>query len=216
MEDNTRVNKSTEDNLLLCCVCFSPSDVCQLELDTNTVNRKLKLSDNNRKVTLVEEYQPYPDHPERFDYWSQLLCRDGLTGRCYWEVERRGEVNISVSYRGIRRRGYRDDCVFGRNDQSWSLICSDDDGYFVYHNKRVTSISSSSVSGRVADISSSSVSGRVAVYVDCPAGSLSFYSVSSDSLIHLHTFNTTFTQTLYPGFGVWSRGSSVSLSPLQD
>ncbi|CAI5682229.1 unnamed protein product [Oreochromis niloticus] len=42
---------------------------------------------------------------------------------------------------------------------------------------------------------------RAAVYVDCPAGTLSFYRVSSDSLIHLHTFNTTFTEPLYPGFG---------------
>ncbi|XP_035857507.1 NLR family CARD domain-containing protein 3-like [Sander lucioperca] len=178
---------------------------CELTLDTNTVNRKLKLSDNNRKVTLVEEDQPYPDHPERFDYWYQLLCRDGLTGRCYWEVERRGDVDISVSYRGIRRRGYSVDCLFGYNYQSWSLICSDD-GYSVCHNNIRTSISSSSVSNRVA------------VYVDCPAGSLSFYSVSSDSLILLHTFNTTFTQTLYPGFGfrIWSPGSSVSLSPLED
>ncbi|XP_028441082.1 NACHT, LRR and PYD domains-containing protein 3 [Perca flavescens] len=198
---------------------------CELTLDTNTVNRKLKLSDNNRKVTLVEEDQPYPDHPERFDsYWHQLLCRDGLTGRCYWEVERRGRVDISVSYRGISRRGDGVDCAFGGNDQSWSLGCSDYEGYYVCHNNRVTPISSSSVSGRVADISSSSVSvadissssvsGRVAVYVDCPAGSLSFYSVSSDSLIHLYTFNTTFTQTLYPGFGFLSPGSSVSLCPL--
>ncbi|XP_035849407.1 NACHT, LRR and PYD domains-containing protein 12-like [Sander lucioperca] len=173
---------------------------CQLTLDTNTVNRYLKLSDNNKKVTLVEEEHPYPDHPERFDIWPQLLCRDGLTGRCYWEVETRGDVNISVSYRGIRRRGHSRDCMFGCNDQSWSLICSDV-AYSVCHNNRETSISSSSVSGRVA------------VYVDCPAGSLSFYSVSSDSLIHLHTFNTTFTQPLYPGFGIWP-GSSVSLSPL--
>uniref|UniRef100_A0A8C9ZWP2 Uncharacterized protein n=1 Tax=Sander lucioperca TaxID=283035 RepID=A0A8C9ZWP2_SANLU len=189
--------------LSLCCVSFSPSDSCELTLDTNTVNRNLKLSDNNRKVTLVEEDQSYPDHPERFDYWYQLLCRDGLTGRCYWEVERRGWVDISVSYRGIRRRGGSDDCRFGYNDQSWSLSCSDG-GYSVCHNKRGTSISSSSVSNRVA------------VYVDCPAGSLSFYSVSSDSLILLHTFNTTFTQTLYPGFRFWSPGSSVSLSPLED
>ncbi|XP_032364503.1 NACHT, LRR and PYD domains-containing protein 12 isoform X10 [Etheostoma spectabile] len=65
--------------------------VCELELDTNTVHRRLKLSDNNRKVIQVEEDQSYPDHPDRFDCWYQLLCRDGLTGRCYWEVERRGK-----------------------------------------------------------------------------------------------------------------------------
>ncbi|XP_071321123.1 stonustoxin subunit beta-like [Trachinotus anak] len=178
---------------------------CELTLDTNTVNTKLQLSDDNRKVTHVEEHQSYPDHPDRFDHWPQLLCGTGLTGRCYWEVEWSGRVYISVSYRGIRRRGNRKDCVFGENHQSWRLYCSDQ-VHSVCHNKRETSISSS--------VSSSSVPNRqrrVAVYVDCPAGSLSFYRVSSDSLIHLHTFNTTFTQPLCPGFGFWSSGSSVSL-----
>ncbi|CAI5657839.1 unnamed protein product [Oreochromis niloticus] len=172
---------------------------CQLTIDTNTVNTKLQLSDNNRKVTRVEEVQSYPDHPDRF-FCHQLLCRNGLTGRCYWEVEWRGKVSISVSYRRIRRKGNGEDCVFGYNDQSWSLHCSYDEGpVCVMHNKRKTYLFSSSVSNRAA------------VYVDCPAGTLSFYRVSSDTLIHLHTFNTTFTQTLYPGFTFYSSGSSVSL-----
>ncbi|XP_076735449.1 protein NLRC3-like [Maylandia zebra] len=174
---------------------------CQLTIDTNTVNTNLQLSDNNRKVTRVEEVQSYPDHPDRFDVYHQLLCRNGLTGRCYWEVEWRGDVSISVSYRSIRRKGGSADCWFGYNDQSWSLSCYNDGPQSVWHNKIQTSISSSS----------SSVSNRAAVYVDCPAGTLSFYRVSSDTLIHLHTFNTTFTQTLYPGFSFWSPGSSVSL-----
>uniref|UniRef100_A0A3Q3WIJ3 NACHT domain-containing protein n=1 Tax=Mola mola TaxID=94237 RepID=A0A3Q3WIJ3_MOLML len=158
---------------------------CELTVDTNTVSRSIKLSNNNRMMTAVrEEKQPYPDHPERFESCHQLLCRNGLTGRCYWEVEGRGNVDISVSYRRIRRRGNRSDCVFGWNNQSWSLNCSDD-GYSV-----------------------------LAVYVDCPTGILSFYRVS-DKLIHLHTFNTTFTEPLYPGFGLWSvPGSSVSLCRL--
>ncbi|XP_023194015.1 NLR family CARD domain-containing protein 3-like, partial [Xiphophorus maculatus] len=173
---------------------------CQLTIDTNTVNRYLKLSEDNRKVTHVKELQSYPDHPDRFDNWDQLLCRTGLTGRCYWEVNWRGRVYISVSYRRIRRKGNSGDCWFGYNDHSWSLRCSDD-GYSVRHNKIETRLSSSSVSNRVA------------VYVDCPAGILSFYTVSSDSLILLHTFNTTFTEPLIPGFGVlWiSSGSSVFL-----
>ncbi|XP_077944777.1 NACHT, LRR and PYD domains-containing protein 3-like [Gasterosteus aculeatus] len=180
---------------------------CELTIDTNTVNKYLKLSDNNRKVTCVKEDQSYPDHPDRFVSSPQLLCRTGLTGRCYWEVEWRGRVYVSVSYRGIKRKGDSEDCLFGYNDQSWSLSCSDK-GYYVRHNETVTHIISSS--------SSSSSSGRVAVYVDCPAGSLSFYRVSSDTLIHLHTFSTTFTEPLYPGFWFWSSGSSVSLCPLQE
>ncbi|CAI5657190.1 unnamed protein product [Oreochromis niloticus] len=174
---------------------------CQLTIDTNTVHTNLKLSDNSRKVTHVEEVQSYPDHPDRFDV-LQLLCRNGLTGRCYWEVKWRGTIEISVSYRRIRRKGGNDECVFGQNDQSWSLYSSGDGPGSVWHSNRETSISSSS--------SSSSVSNRVAVYVDCPAGTLSFYRVSSDTLIHLHTFNTTFTETLYPGFTVFP-GSSVCL-----
>ncbi|XP_058468979.1 NLR family CARD domain-containing protein 3-like [Solea solea] len=174
---------------------------CELELDTNTMHRKLKLSDDNRKVTCVTKDQSYTDHPDRFESWFQLLCRPGLTGRCYWEVEWRGRVNISLSYRGIKRKGSSFDCLFGHNDQSWSLRCSDDvHGNFVRHYGTQTPIMSS-------------VSHRVSVYVDCPAGTLSFYSVSSDSLIHLHTFRTTFTEPVYPGFLVW-HGSSVSLCPL--
>ncbi|XP_038591077.1 E3 ubiquitin-protein ligase TRIM11-like, partial [Micropterus salmoides] len=127
---------------------------CELTIDTNTVNRKIKLSDNNRKATYVKEDQPYPDHPDRFDSCPQLLCRDGLTGRCYWEVEWRGRVEISVSYRGISRRGDREDFIFGLNAQSWNLVCSDD-GYSVWHNKSAISPSSSSSSS-----SSSSLSNR--------------------------------------------------------
>ncbi|XP_055361512.1 NACHT, LRR and PYD domains-containing protein 3-like [Betta splendens] len=166
---------------------------CQLKINTNTVNRELQLSDNNKKVTHVEEDQPYPDHPDRFDLCPQLLCRNELTGRCFWEVEWRGDINISVG-----ETGDSENLLFCRNNESWRLSCSDDDGYYAWHN------------GIETPISSSAVSNRVSVYVDRPAGFLSFYKVSNDKLIHLHTFYTTFTEPLYPGFTVWS-DSSVTL-----
>ncbi|XP_078138488.1 protein NLRC3-like isoform X2 [Centroberyx gerrardi] len=175
---------------------------CELTLDPNTAHRDLFLSEDNRKVTAVREQRPYPDHPERFDFWPQLLCRNGLTGRCYWEVEREGVVHIGVTYRGIRRRGAGEDCRIGWNEKSWSLSCSGD-RYSPCHNNRGTFIRSLP----------SSDSNRVAVYLDWSAGSLSFYRVSSDTLIHIHTFHSTFTEPLYPVFGFWSglSGSSVSL-----
>ncbi|XP_071402860.1 NLR family CARD domain-containing protein 3-like isoform X4 [Centroberyx affinis] len=179
---------------------------CELTLDPNTAHRELLLSEDNRKVTEVREEQPYPDHPERFDFWKQLLCRNGLTGRCYWEVKREGEVSIGLTYRGISRRGEGADCSLGGNEKSWSLICYDN-RYSVCHNNRSTVIPSLS----------SSDSNRVAVYLDWPAGSLSFYTVSSDTLIHIHTFQSTFTEPLYPGFWLWSgSGSSVSLCQIED
>ncbi|XP_078145863.1 stonustoxin subunit beta-like isoform X2 [Centroberyx gerrardi] len=179
---------------------------CELTLDPNTANRNLFLSEDNRKVTWQREEQPYPDHPERFDYWLQLLCRNGLTGRCYWEVEKKGRVDIGVTYRGISRRGDSDDCSLGGNEKSWSLDCADV-GYFAWHNSRTTAIPSPP---------SSSGFNRVAVYLDWPAGSLSFYRVSSDTLIHIHTFHSTFTQPLYPGFGFGLFGSSVSLCQIEE
>ncbi|XP_033990998.1 stonustoxin subunit alpha-like isoform X1 [Trematomus bernacchii] len=186
---------------------------CELTLDSNTAFRDLKLSEDNRTVTRVKEKQRYPDHPERFELYPQLMCREALTGRCYWEVERRGGVSIAVTYRGIRRRGEGVECWFGRNDHSWSLTCSDT-GYSVWHNKRKTPISPSSSSSSFSSSSSSSSSSRrVAVYLDHAAGSLSFYRVSSSSLILLHTFRATFTEPLYAGFRLWL-DSSVSLCPL--
>ncbi|XP_041720262.2 NLR family CARD domain-containing protein 3 [Coregonus clupeaformis] len=172
---------------------------CDLTMDPNTVNRYLSLSEENRKVTCRREKQPYPDHTERFEDCKQVLCREGLTGRCYWEVEWSGiGAYIGVTYTGISRRGRSNDFVIGYNDKSWTLDCSDN-SYMVWHNGNPTPI----------DVSSSS-SHRVGVYLDWPAGTLSFYRVSSDTLTHLYTFHTTFTEPLYPGFRLWF-DSSVSL-----
>ncbi|XP_052368743.1 NLR family CARD domain-containing protein 3-like isoform X3 [Oncorhynchus keta] len=174
--------------------------VCDLTLDLNTVNRRLSLSEENRKVTCLREKQPYPDHPERFEGWRQVLCREGLTGRCYWEVEWSGSRTvIGVTYKGISRRGKVNDCGLGCNNKSWSLDCYDN-RYSAYHNHNPSTI----------DVRPSS-SHRVGVYLDWPAGTLSFYRASSDTLTHLITFTSTFTEPLYPGFGVWDDGDSVSL-----
>ncbi|XP_029903625.1 protein NLRC3-like, partial [Myripristis murdjan] len=169
----------------------------ELKLDRNTANREIVLYDDNRKVTAVAEEQPYPDHPERFDSWRQILCSDGLTGRCYWEIKWEGKVYMGVTYRGISRKGDNYDSVLGYNDKSWTLTCYDG-GFYAWHNNKYTAIPAPP-------------SNRVAVYLDWPAGSLSFYSVSSDTLIHLHTFNSTFTEPLYPGFRIWEYGSTVFL-----
>ncbi|XP_047208922.1 NLR family CARD domain-containing protein 3-like [Girardinichthys multiradiatus] len=168
-------------------------------VDPNTVNRQIKLSDNNRKAIHVREDQSYPDHPERFQDCPQLLCREDLSGRCYWEVEWSGWVDVSVSCREISRRVERADCRFGGNEQSWSLSCSDGGGYYVYHQKNRLFISPSSAAAK-----------KIAVYVDHPAGSVSFYRICNDALIHLHTFNTTFTEPLYPGFGFRFRLRSMT------
>ncbi len=160
------------------------------------MNKLLRLSERNRVITVTNTDQSYPDHPDRFDYYDQVLCRESVCGRCYWELEWSRYVFISVSYKSIRRKGRGVECVFGRNDQSWSLYCFPS-SYSFRHNNIET------------DLSVKPISSRIGVFVDHGAGTLSFYSVS-DTMSLIHTVQTTFTQTLYPGFSVGS-GSSVKL-----
>uniref|UniRef100_A0A672NZI3 Tripartite motif-containing protein 16-like n=1 Tax=Sinocyclocheilus grahami TaxID=75366 RepID=A0A672NZI3_SINGR len=168
-----------------------------LTLDLNTVNKLLRLSKSNRVITNTGRDQPYPGHPDRFDVW-QVLCRESVCGRCYWEIEWSGDygVCISVSYKSISRKGRGNECLFGCNDQSWSLICSSSSYSFLHNNIRTA-------------LSVESISRRIGVFVDHSAGTLSFYSVS-DTMILIHSVPTTFTRTLYPGFYVFI-GSSVKL-----
>uniref|UniRef100_A0A9J8AEG0 Tripartite motif-containing protein 16-like n=1 Tax=Cyprinus carpio carpio TaxID=630221 RepID=A0A9J8AEG0_CYPCA len=170
----------------------------QLTPDLNTAHKLLRLSESNRVITYTGTVQSYPDHPDRFDVYPQVLCRESVCGRCYWEIEWSGDIGvyISVSYKSISRKGWGYECVFGCNDQSWSLICSSSSYIFIHNNIKT-------------DLSVKSVSSRIGVFVDHSAGTLSFYSVS-DTMSLIHTVQTTFTQTLYPGFIVYN-GSSVKL-----
>ncbi|XP_064176492.1 ribonuclease inhibitor-like [Anguilla rostrata] len=208
---------------------------CQFTLDPNTANRKLSLSEGNRRVTRISgREEPYPHHPERFEVWSQVVCRESLCERCYWEAEfsvsERGEVYIAVTDKGISRKGRGSNCVFGWNKNSWSLLCikysySDKLCYSVWHNKNQTDIptlTSPYCRGGVCDDDDDDDGRGVCVYrvgvcVDRPASTLSFYSVSdSDTLTFLHRFHIHFTEhtPLCAGFRVCD-SSSVSLCALK-
>ncbi|KAG9329046.1 hypothetical protein JZ751_008211 [Albula glossodonta] len=176
----------------------SAADSCQLTLDPNTVHRSLHLFESNTGAKVRSEPQPYPDHPARFEHWQQVLCREGLSGaRYYWEVDWNGtEVDIAVSYKGIGRKVNANECSFGWNGKSWSLYCSESKCSFTHNN----------VSTTVPFPGSS----RIGVFLDFRAGTLAFYSVS-DNMTLLHKVQTTFSEPLYPGFGVWGYGSTIKL-----
>ncbi|XP_069033771.1 NACHT, LRR and PYD domains-containing protein 3-like [Embiotoca jacksoni] len=177
---------------------------CELTLDPDTAHRMLILSENHREVRRVLEEEPYPYHPARFDIFHQLLCTDGLDGRYYWEVEAKGQYTVAVTYGGIHRRGSGKDCTLGRNDKSWCLNFWNG-VYQFFHNDT-----------EMFRVDSEGDTCRVAVYLDWPAGTLSFYRVSSDTPIHLHTFYSRFTEPLYPGFGFHLSDRSGSLRFLKE
>ncbi|XP_049454221.1 tripartite motif-containing protein 16-like isoform X1 [Epinephelus fuscoguttatus] len=170
-----------------------------ITLDPNTAHTKLLLSEGNRKATLMVKKQSYSSHPDRFTDYCQVLSRESLTGRCYWEVEwRGGGVGVGVTYKNISRAG--DESVFGRNDKSWVLDCGKTCYKFWFNNI------STPVSGPQ--------SSRVGVYLDHSAGILSFYSVS-ETMTLLHRVQTTFTQPLYAGLRLpWPFGDTAEFCKL--
>ncbi|XP_067222307.1 NACHT, LRR and PYD domains-containing protein 3-like [Chanodichthys erythropterus] len=177
----------------------------RITLDLNTVNERLRLSESNTVITNTDTPQSYPDHPDRFDdHYQQVLCRESVCDRrCYWEIEWSEYVFISVSYKSISRKGLGHECLFGYNDQSWSLRCTPF-RYSFRHNKIDTVLPVDPIISRTVNEENHY---RVGVYVDHSAGTLSFYSVSGDTMSLIHTVQTTFTQPLYPGFSVDYPGS---------
>ncbi|XP_076872518.1 tripartite motif-containing protein 16-like isoform X6 [Brachyhypopomus gauderio] len=174
---------------------------CEMTLDPITAHRFLRLSEGNRVVKFDGSVHTYPDSPERFDSWEQVLCKESVCGRCYWEAEWSSTgywLTISLSCEAIQRKGGGVECGFGCNDQSWCLVCFPDLSF--WHNNIKTKIHGPSFS-------------RIGVYVDHGAGTLSFYGVS-DTMTLLHRVKTKFTQPLRAGFGLtWG---TVKLCDLND
>ena len=105
------------------------------------------------------------------------------------------EVAIAVAYDDIERKGYGNNCRFGRNDESWCLELSGSCLSF-FHNNVETKIPGP-------------VPSRVGVYLNRQAGILSFYRITDrdrghvDRLEIIFSVQAIFTQkTLYPGFYV--------------
>ncbi|XP_039999888.1 tripartite motif-containing protein 16-like [Xiphias gladius] len=173
----------------------------EITMDPNTAHTRLLLSEGNRKATLMSQRQSYPSHPERFTTWCQVLSRESLIGRCYLEVEWRRRVYVAVAYKNISGAERLDECVFGLNNKSWALNC-DQMGYTFWYNSIKTPVSGPQ-------------SSRVGVYLDHSAGILSFYSVS-ETMTLLHRVQTTFTQPLYAGLGLyWHVGDTAEFCELK-
>ncbi|XP_039999349.1 E3 ubiquitin/ISG15 ligase TRIM25-like [Xiphias gladius] len=170
----------------------------EITLDPNTAHTRLLLSEGNRKATLMKQHQSYPSHPDRFTTWCQVLSRESLIGRCYWEVEKGGGgVSVMVAYKD--NNSVNEKC--GDNDKSWALEFYKN-RYDLRHNNIKTSISGPH-------------SSRVGVYLDHSAGILSFYSVS-ETMTLLHRVQTTFTQPLYAGLWLyWPVGANAEFCKFQ-
>ncbi|XP_034039648.1 tripartite motif-containing protein 16-like isoform X2 [Thalassophryne amazonica] len=169
-----------------------------ITLDPVTAHKELLLSEDHRKATNTAQKQPYSHHAGRFVVCMQVLSRQSLTGRCYWEVEWSGRgASIAVTYASIKRTGNKSG--FGHNDKSWSLDYYKNTCEFMHRSIRTP------VSGPV--------SSRVGIYLDHSAGILCFYGVSATMTL-LHRVQTRFTQPLHAGLFVYV-GSTAEICDLK-
>lgn len=193
---------------LLCCLCLCcvVAVAFELTLDEDTANPYIALSEDKKTATYVNQAQPYPEKPERFDSDYSVLCTEPLpAGRSYWECKWSGAeyICIGVAYKTMHRKGSY--AWVGGNDKSWSLYCNSN-YYYVYNNYSRTAIPNPPPGTR-----------RVGVYLDREAGTLAFYSIDDDTHKSKHEQDPWHTITihsidedLYAGFWV-GQGCSVTL-----
>ena len=161
-------------------VCFT--DACDLTLDPNTAGERIILTEENQTATYDEEKPIANDQPDVINV-SQVLCKEGLSGRHYWEVECESG-DVGVAYKSIPMNGDSSlEIYLGGNYKSW---CWNTNGSFHHNN-----------SPQIFLVSDTR---NIGVYLDWPAGILSFFEVCPETLTHLYTLHTTFTEPLHPGF----------------
>uniref|UniRef100_A0A3Q3XB76 Tripartite motif containing 25, like n=1 Tax=Mola mola TaxID=94237 RepID=A0A3Q3XB76_MOLML len=73
-----------------------------LTLDVTSSYPYLSLTGDNLRVR--PSPIPYAAHPDRFTEFPQVLCREGLSERCYWEVTGHARMlSAAVAYKDISR-----------------------------------------------------------------------------------------------------------------
>lgn len=197
------------DLTILIILIFSPlllTDAFSINLDPNTAHRTL-LMINNKHALMKKEEQPYPDHKDRFEFYAQVLCQEAMSnGRFYWEAEWTGSTfYMGVTYKGIDRKGRSRECKLGMNKKSWIMFCSLGYGSYASYDEK-----------EIVLTVPPNTSKRMGVYLDWPAGTLSFFIMLDGKPRHMYTYHTKFTEPLYPGIRVQSTlHDSVKLCELE-
>ncbi|XP_056305649.1 tripartite motif containing 35-9 isoform X2 [Danio aesculapii] len=145
-------------------------------LDPNTANPHLVLSDD--LTSLKDSFlnsKPLPDNPERFDYYSCVLGSEGFTsGKHCWDVEvKKCSIwSLGLTTASNQKKG-RD--FFNTGVWCVSFGLYEPSGFIVNQDLE-----------------------RVRVDLDCGRGTVSFSDPVTNT--HLHTFTTTFTESVFPFF----------------
>ncbi|OCT63120.1 E3 ubiquitin/ISG15 ligase TRIM25 [Xenopus laevis] len=192
-----------------CCVVppMYMKRATDLTLDINTAANNIVVSDDKKTVSYSESSQGYTDSSDRFQQSQVLSSRSFASGQHYWEVEisELGEVRIGVAYPSIARKGFQS--YIGENPKSWCLYRYETSNKLEEKQQKFSGRHGSKETNLPYKVSCH----RLGVYLDCEAGSVSFYELC-DQIRHLHTFTATFTEPLHAAFCVWGDASVTILS----
>ncbi len=154
--------------------CVSSAPVI---LDPNTANQWIFLSDDLTSVRNSRNKQLLPDNPERFDYYPCVLGSEGFnSGTHCWDVEVKESLkwSVGVTTASNQRKG----------------------GDFFHTEVWGLQFGLTTLFGFPLE----QVLERVRVYLDYDRGTVSFSDPVTNT--HLHTFTTTFTDTVLPFFWI--------------
>ncbi|XP_032703691.1 tripartite motif-containing protein 10-like [Lontra canadensis] len=180
----------------LCCELDSePADIC---LDPQTSHPKLLLSKDRRRAQFSYKWQSSPDSPQRFDRATCVLALSGFTaGRHTWLVKvdlaHGGSCTVGVVSEAVRRKG---ELRLRPEEGVWAVRLA---WGFV-----------SALGSFPTRLALQEQPRQVRVSLDYEVGWVTFVNAVSQEPIY--TFTASFTQKVFPFFGLWGRGSSFSVS----
>ncbi|XP_046907267.1 E3 ubiquitin-protein ligase TRIM39-like [Hypomesus transpacificus] len=168
-------------------------------LDPDTAHPYLILSEDGKQVTHGDMKQDLPDNPERFDYCSCVLGKQGYSsGRFYYEVQVQGktEWDLGVARESINRKG---EITLSPEDGYWTVILRNGNTYIATDPCVLLSLRQKPQ--------------KVGVFVDYEEGLVSFYNVEARSHIYSYT-GCTFTEKVYPLFSPSLNDEGDNSAPL--
>lgn len=179
------------------CLFFPAAAVT---LNPNTAHPRLIVSEDLISVRYTNEMQDVPSNPERYDCWVNVLGSEGLnSGIHYWAIEVGNSRfwDVGVVTESAKRKGVITDW-----SGVWYFLCRDDVYTIV-----------SSLQPRYS-VNVNHRPRRVTVKLDWDGGKVSFYDL--DNATHLHTFNATFTERVFPYFGTQCTRAPLKMLSLKD
>lgn len=169
-----------------------------ISLDPQTSHPKLLLSEDNQQAKFSYKWQNSPDSFHRFDRATCVLAQGGFTeGRHTWVVSvdlaHGGSCTIGVINENVQRKG---ELRLRPEEGVWAVRLA---WGFV-----------SALGSFPTRLNLEEQPRQVRVSLDYEVGWVTFINAVTQEPIY--TFTVSFTQKVFPFFGLWGRGSSFSLN----